>query len=125
MPSTRRQKAKARKSREVDMMTDFENMDVILGNDNVNPIAREFSNVIGTSGSHCDNESNLQSGENDSHVNDFGHYVPENMIPGQDRLQETMQTFTSEFNMRLSQEMDSMMSMMHGQINRAISAAIA
>ena len=29
MPSTRRQRAKARKSRELDMMYDFENMDVI------------------------------------------------------------------------------------------------
>ena len=36
-----------------------------------------------------------------------------------------METFTSEFNIRLSQEMDSMMSMMHSQINRAISTAIA
>ena len=36
-----------------------------------------------------------------------------------------METFTSEINMRLSQEMDSMMSMMHSQIIRAISTAIA
>ena len=65
----------------MDMMSDFENMDVILGNDNVNSIERELSNVIGNSGSHCDNESNLQSRENDSHENDFRHYVHENMIP--------------------------------------------
>ena len=57
--------------------------------------------------------------------NRFGHYVHENIISRQDRFQETMETFTSEFNMRLSQEMDSMMSMMHSQINRAISTAIA
>ena len=36
-----------------------------------------------------------------------------------------METFTCEFNMRLSQEMDSMMPMMHSQINRSISTAIA
>ena len=125
MPSTRRQKAKARKSREMVMMSDFENKYVILGNDNVNPIDRELSNVIENSGSHCDNESNLQSRENDSDENDLGHYVHENMIPRQDSFQETMETFISEFNMRLSQEMDSMMSMMHRQINRAISTAIA
>ena len=40
-------------------------------------------------------------------------------------LQETMEIFTSEFNMRFSQEKDSMMPMMHNQINRAISAAKA
>ena len=61
MPSTRRQKAKARKSREMDMKFDYENMDVILGSVNVSPIERELSNVIGNSGSHCDDESNLQS----------------------------------------------------------------
>ena len=124
MPSKRRQKAKARKSREMDMKSDFENMDVMLGNDDVNPNERELSNVIGNSGSHRDDESYLQSGENDSHENYFGHYVHENMIPRQYRFQETMETSTSEFNMRLSQEMDSMMSMMLSQINRAISTAI-
>ena len=40
------------------MITDFENMDVILGCTNVNPIERELSNVIGNSVSHCDNEPN-------------------------------------------------------------------
>ena len=107
------------------MMSDFEKMDVILRNDTVNSIERELSNVLGKSGSHCDNESNKQSGENDSHENDFGHYVHENIIARQDRFQETMKTFTSEYNMRQSLEMDSMMSMMHSQIYRAISATIA
>ena len=125
MPSTRRQKAKATKSKEIDMMSAFENMDVVLGNDNLNPIERELSNVIGNTGSHCDDESNLQSRENDPREMDFGHYVNENMIPRQEKFQETMEPFTGEFNMRLSQEMDSMMSMMHSQINRAISTAIA
>ena len=47
MTSTRRQKAKARKSRELDMMSDFESKDVILGSDKVNLIERELSDVIG------------------------------------------------------------------------------
>ena len=109
----------------MDMMSDLENMDVILGSDNVNPIERELSNVIGISESHCDIESNSQPRENDSHENGFGHYVHENIIPRQDRFQETMEAFTSEFKTRLTQEMDSMMSMVHSQINRAISTAIA
>ena len=36
-----------------------------------------------------------------------------------------METFSNEFILRFSQEMDSMMVMMHSQINRAISAAIS
>ena len=107
------------------MMFDFENMDVILGNDNINPIERELSNVIGNSESHCNTESNPQLGDKNPHGNEFGNYVLENIVPGTDRFQETMETFTSEFNMRFSQEMDSMMSMMHTQINRAITSAIA
>ena len=46
MPSTRRQKAKASKSREMDMMSDFENLDVMLGKINNNPIERELAEAI-------------------------------------------------------------------------------
>ena len=46
MPSSRRQKAKARKSREMDMLSDTENMDVMLGNGNDNPIERELADAI-------------------------------------------------------------------------------
>ena len=56
MPSTRRQKAKARKSRELDMMSDFDNLDEILGNDKINPIERELSNVIGNPENPCDTD---------------------------------------------------------------------
>ena len=125
MPSTRKQKAKARKSSEMDMMSDFENIDVMLGNKNINTIEREHSNVLGNTGDHCDTESNLQPEENETRENDFGNFVRENAIPGQDMLHETMETFTSEFNMRLSHVMDSMIAMMHSQINRAINTAMA
>ena len=45
MPSTRRQKSKARRSREMDMMSNFDNLDVMLGNENNNPIERELTDV--------------------------------------------------------------------------------
>ena len=57
MPSTRRQKAKTRKSGEMDVMSDFENMDVVLGNENTNFIERELSDVIGNPENHCNIES--------------------------------------------------------------------
>ena len=108
----------------MDMMSDFENVDVMIGNGNINPIERELSDMIGNVGNDQDIESNLQSSRYETHENEFGHYAHENVIPRQDRVQETLEIFTSEFNMRLSQEMDSMMSLMHSQINRAISTAI-
>ena len=42
----------------------------------------------------------------------------------QNEVRQSFETFSNEFNLRLSQEMDSMMSMMHNQINRAITTAI-
>ena len=104
MHSTRRQKAKARKSREMDMMSNFENTDVILGSSNFKSIERELSNAIGNSESHCNIEFNSQPREDDFGENGFGQYVHENIIPRQDRFQETMETFTSEFNMRHSRD---------------------
>ena len=69
--------------------------------------------------------SNSQCRENNPQGNGFDRYVHGNINPEQDRFQETMEAFTSEFKMRLFQEMDSMMSMMYSQINRATTSAIA
>ena len=66
MPSTRSQKAKARKSREMDMMSDFDNMDVMIGNENINPIERELSNAIEKSSVLVDIESNTFTQEANS-----------------------------------------------------------
>ena len=119
MPSTRRQKAKARKSREMDMLSDIENMDVMLGNGSSNPIERELTDAIEQSSVQGDVESNEHSG------NQYTSFAYENNLPRQDDIRQSLETFSNEFNLRLSQEMDSMMSMMHSQINRAISNAIA
>ena len=58
MPSTRRQKAKARKSRKMDMMSDFDNLDVMLRNENMNPIERELADAIEQSTDHEDPDTN-------------------------------------------------------------------
>ena len=118
MPSTRRQKAKARKSREMDMMSDFENLDVMLGNNNNNPIERELAEAIDQSSAH---------GDADTHTyleNEYRDYQHENDVLRQNEIRHSFETFSNEFNLRLSQEMDSMMSMMHNQINRAVTTAI-
>ena len=72
MPSTRRQKAKARKSREFDMTSDFENLDVMLGNDNNNPIERELADAIEQSSVHEDAKTNT------NHRNEYGNFTYEN-----------------------------------------------
>ena len=79
------------------MMSGFENLDVILGDDNIVSIERELSIIIGNQERHCDTDSNSQLSENIPQGNEFGHYVHENIVPG---FQETMGTFTSKFIMR-------------------------
>ena len=119
MPSTRRQKAKARRSREMDMLSDYDNLDVMLGSENNNPIERELAEAIDQSSTHGD------AGPNMYHENGLRDYIHENESLRQNEVRQSFEAFSSEFNLRLSQEMDSMMSMMHNQINRAITTAIA
>ena len=119
MPSTRRQKAKARRSREMDMLSDYDNLDVMLGSENNNPIERELAEAIDQSSAHWDVGPNMYQ------ENGLRDYIHENEPLRQKDVRQSFEAFSSDFNLRLSQEMDSMMSMMHNQINRAITTAIA
>ena len=119
MPSTRRQKAKARRSREMDMLSDYDNLDVMLGNENDNPIERELAEAIDQSSAHGDTDTRTY------HEKEFRDYLHGNEPLRQSEVRQSFEAFSREFNLRLSQEMDSMMSMMHSQINRAITTAIA
>ena len=121
MPSTRREKAKARKYRETDLMSDFDNMDVMIGNENINPTERELANTIEGSANHYDAESNSHTMRNSSQENEIIEFDHKNTVPKQDRFSESMETFTNEINLRLSQICDSMM---HSHNSRAISSAI-
>ena len=58
MPLTRRQKAKARESIEMDMMFDFINLDIMIENESIDPIERALANKVGESTVQYDNESN-------------------------------------------------------------------
>ena len=97
----------------------MKNMDVMLGNSSNNPIERELADAIEQSSVQGDVESNEHLG------NQYSSFAYENNLPRQNDIRQSLETFSNEFTLRLSQEMDSMMSMMHGQINRAISNAIA
>ena len=119
MPSTRRQKAKARKSRELDMMSDIDNLDIMLGKPGENPIERELADAIEQSSVQGDTE------DNEYHRDVYRSFIQENEPIRQNDVRQSFETFSNEFNLRLSQEMDSMMSIVHNQINRAISTAIS
>ena len=119
MPSTRRQKAKARKSRELDMMSDIDNLDIMLRSAGEYPIERDLADAIEQSSVQGDTE------DNGYHRGNYGNFAQENEPIGRNDVRQSFETFSNEFNLRLSQEMDSMMSMVHNQINSAINTAIS
>ena len=100
------------------MMSDIDNLDVMLGNGSENPIERELADAIEQSSFQGDNEGDEYQRNNYS-------IVQENEPMRHNEVRQSFETFTNEFNLSLSQEMDSMMSMVHNQINRAISTAIS
>ena len=83
MPSTRRQNAKAGRSREMDMMSDFEIMDDLLGNENVNPIERELAKPINGSISNNRVDSDSHSRKNSCNENEIRDFSHENTVPRQ------------------------------------------
>ena len=103
----------------MDMMSDFDNLDVMLGNDNNNPIERELVDAIEQSSVHEDANINTY------HRNEYGNFTYENDSVRENDVRQSFEALSNDFNLRLFQEMDSMMSMMHSHINRAITTAIA
>ena len=81
-------------------------------------LLRELADAIEQSSVQEDYEGNEYQRNNYS-------FIQENEPMGHNEVRQSFETFTNEFNLRLSQEMDSMMSMVHNQINRAISTAIS
>ena len=99
-------------------MSALDNLDSMLGNGDDNPIERELASGIEQSSVQEDIEDNVHQ------RSDYRDFTYENDPLRQNDVRQSFETFSNEFNLRLSQEMDSMMSMVHNQINRAISTAI-
>ena len=89
------------------------------------PIEREIANTIEGSASRYDAESNSHTRRSSSQENEFRGFIHENTFPRQDRFLESMDIFANEIKLRLSQDLNSMMSMMHSHIIRTVSSAIA
>ena len=124
MPSTRRQKAKSRKSRELDMLSDYGNMDVMLGERNSNSIERELDSLINVPEGQRDFQS-FPNRENSSQENEIRDIDSRNEPVRESRLIESINTLFGEMNARMSREMEVMMDIMQSQISRAISSAIS
>ena len=128
MPTTRKEK-KARKSRGLEMFSDIENLDIMLGENHCSRVERDGS-LDSTSVRRHESvmsnnfdvaEENLFSDHRNSNVRSSADY-------GQNSADMNSQVeinrLSSELNSRISREMDEMMSNVSSQIQRAINEAI-
>ena len=129
MPTTRKQK-KTRKSRGLEMLSDIENLDIMLGENHFDTQEREGSlnsNLPRRSRSFASIESENEDGNGgrpkrniDSRMNaEYGR----NSVRGDSSAE--INRLSSELNSRISREMDEMMNSVSVQIQRAISDAIS
>ena len=129
MPTTRKQK-KARKSRGLEMLSDIENLDIMLGENHFGAQEREGSlnsNLPRRSRSFACNESDIEDGNGgrprrniDSRMN---AECDRNSITGDSSAE--INRLSSDLNSRISREKDEMMNSVSVQIQRAINDAIS
>ena len=129
MPTTRKQK-KARKYKGIEMLSDIENLDIMLGENHFNRSERDES-----LNSNCarrpestiedgfeNNDENRQLDSRDADPGTNANYG-QNSSEGYSSVE--INKLSSELNSRLSRELDEMMSNVNTQIQRAISDAIS
>ena len=129
MPTTRKQK-KARKSRGHEMLSDIENLDIMLGESHFNTREREGSLNSNLPGRYRSSVSNESENENEDTSRSQRNIDPgmntecdRNSVTGNSSAE--INRLSSELNSRISREMDEMMNSVNVQIQRAISDAIS
>ena len=120
MPSTRKQKAKERRSRQLDIMSDTENVDIMLGS-----YARDDERI-----EQSENELNLDSGSNRPHQNsnlvgeDFMSLLNTNSRENSEITIETTKMINEEISNQMAGKLNEIKTSLNSQIQSAISAAI-
>ena len=127
MPTTRKQK-KTRKSRGLEILSDIENLDIMLGGDHFNGAERERS-LDSTSARRENITSNNLENEGESlysnHRNvDLRTSADNGRNSADASSQVEINKLSCELNSRIFREMDEMMNSVSSQIQRAINEAI-
>ena len=120
MPSTRKQKAKKRRSRQLDMLSDVENVDIMLGSysreDEENNISENEDNL--DSGSSRPQQSSNVMGE------DFRSLLNTNSRENSEITIETSRLISEEISNQMSRKLNEIKTGLNSQIKDAIAAAI-
>ena len=129
MPTTRKQK-KARKVRCLEILSDIENLDIMLGENHFNETERDES-LDSTSVRRHDSVmiKILENEGGSSYSNHKNSNARTNAVYGQNSADVSSQAeinkMSSELNSRMCREMDEMMNSVSVQIQRAINDAIS
>ena len=126
MPTTWKHK-KARKSTGLEMLSDIENFDVMLGGNHSSDVDREESlnsNLAGRPESAVSNNVENDNGEMCSN-RDLGANADYGQNSASGNSSAEINRLSSELNSRLSRELDEMMGSVNTEIQRAISDAIS
>ena len=129
MPTTRKQK-KARKSREAEMLSDIENLDIMLGGNHFDRNERNESMNSNQAGRPESLFGDEFGDENENEFPNPGNNGPSpNTELGHNSIRECssveINRLSSELNSRISRELDEMMNSVSVQIQRAINEAIS
>ena len=120
MPSTRRQKAKERRSRQLDIMSDVENVDIMLGSysrdDEENNMSENEMNL--GSGSSRPQQSSNVIGE------DFRSLLNTNSRENSEITIETTRLINEEISNQVTRKLNEIKTSLYSQIQDAITVAI-
>ena len=120
MPSTRRQKAKERRSRQLDIMSDVENVDIMLGSysrdDEENNISENEMNL--------DSVSSRPQHSSNAVGEDFRSLLNTNSRENSEIAIETTRLINEEFSNQMSRKLNEIKTSLNSQIQEAVTAAI-
>ena len=118
MPSTRKQKAKVKRSRQSDVMSDLKNVDIMLGNYSRN----ELDSQLGDRETELDLESNgLQTANPTSE--DFRSLIITNSRENSEITIETARLINNEITSQVTRKLDEIRSDLNTQILEVINSA--
>ena len=127
MPTTRKQKKARRKSREVDLLSDIENLDVMFGGNHFERDESEISNQGRSPGSPS--LGTLLNQNSNSHLNSHETKIRTYALCGQSSREvdsgSELNRLSGELNQRITREMSDFMSTISSQIQRAINETVS
>ena len=120
MPSTRKQKAREKRSRQSDVMSDIDNLDLMLGS-----YQRQNSEIENERNENdVDQRSGGREGISNQVENDYRTYLNTNLIENSSLTVETSRAISSEISSQMSRKLEEIQTNLNSQILDAINSAI-